>query len=37
LDELTPCSAAVRTFASKDEAKIHEVAEYMDSSSIGST
>jgi hypothetical protein len=31
LDELTPCSAAVRAFASKDETKIHEVAEYMDS------
>ena len=31
LDDLTPCSAAVRAFASKDEAKLHEVAEYMDS------
>lgn len=30
-DDLTPCSAAIRAFASKDEAKIHEVAEYMDS------
>ena len=31
LDDLTPCSAAVRAFASKDEARIREITEYMDS------
>ena len=31
LDHLIPCPTAVRAFAFKDEAKIHEVAEYMDS------
>src|SRR6516225_698878 len=30
LDELTPCSAAVRAFASKDAAQIRLVTEFMD-------
>ena len=30
LDELTPCSAAVRAFASKDTAQIRLVTEFMD-------
>ena len=30
LDELTPCSAAVRAFASKDVAQIRLVTEFMD-------
>ena len=34
LDHLIPCPTAVRAFASKDEAKIHEVAEYMDGTGI---
>jgi len=31
LDNLTPCSVAVGAFASKNEAKIREVGEFMDS------
>jgi hypothetical protein len=31
LDDLTPCSAAVRSFASKDEANTHAIVGYMDS------
>jgi hypothetical protein len=31
LDDLTPCSVAVRAFASKDEANLREVGVFMDS------
>jgi len=31
LDDLTPCSVAVRAFASKDETKIREIGEFVDS------
>jgi hypothetical protein len=31
LDDLTPCSVAVRAFASKNEAKTREIGEFMDS------
>jgi hypothetical protein len=31
IDDLTPCSMAVRAFASKNEAKIREVEAFMDS------
>jgi len=31
LDDLTPCSVAVRAFASKDERKVREIGEFVDS------